>query len=196
MAKSETAHDSPTLEGLVRLSHHRWLVPVVAEIARSRGARFAVLAKRLEVSAPSLRRVLAAAQGANLVLPNPGYGHPLRPEYLLTPWGEAIAQQCDDVVTAARVRDWPELVAHKWTLPVLAAVHTGCQRYGQVAQALPTATPRVVASALQDLTEAGCITRTVVDDRPPRPVYSVARPGLNLAEAAVRLATASSPLFL
>ena len=68
------------LAGLVRLCHHRWLVPVLGEIGAAGGARFAVLVARLGISPPSLRRTLAAAEAAGLVMPNPGYGHPLRPE--------------------------------------------------------------------------------------------------------------------
>ncbi len=192
MAKPDTSIEMPSMAGLVRLSHHRWLVPLVAEIGHSGGERFAVLTARLQISGPSLRRALAAAEEANLVMPNPGHGHPLRPEYLLTPWGEAIAAECLEVVKCARARTWLELVARKWSLPVLAAVQAGCHRYSHVAQALPTATPRALANALDDLTKVGCMERDIIDDRPPRPAYSVGSAGRRLAQATLALALATA----
>lgn len=188
MSKPATTTEPPSLAGLVRLCHHRWMVPLVAEIGRTQGARFAVLAVRLGVSRPSLSRALAAAQDANLVMPNPGYGHPLRPEYLLTPWGEAVAGECREVVRAAR--DQSELIARKWSLPVLAAVASGRVRYSEISRALPTATPRALAQALDGLVQAKCVGRELVDGHPPRPVYSTTRKGRGLARAATRLAEA------
>ena len=192
MTKSESAIMPPSLQGLVRLSHHRWLVPLVAELGQSGGDRFAVLSARLEVSGPSLRRVIAAARDADLVLANPGYGHPLRPEYLLAPWGENMAQECFEVVKAARACGWNELASRKWSLPILAAVLGGGERYTDILQALPTATPRAIANALAELTQTGCISRTLVDGHPPRPVYAIARAGRRLARAAVALAAVSA----
>ena len=72
------------MSSLVALCHHRWSLPVLAEIGRTRGTRFATLTGRLGVTGESLRRTLAYLQEEGLVERNPGYGHPLRPEYLLT----------------------------------------------------------------------------------------------------------------
>lgn len=180
-----------SLAGLVRLSHHRWMIPLIAEIGTDGGARAAVLGARLDISLPSLRRVVAAARHADLVMTNPGYGHPLRPEYLLTPWGEGLMRECRVVVDLARAEDRRDLMARKWTLPVLAAVSEGANRYGEVLGALPTSTPRVISRALEDLEGAGLIRRTLVDDRPPRPVYAIAEAGIGFAAAAVALAEAA-----
>src|SRR4051812_3041544 len=86
---------------LARLAHHRWTLPVLAEIARSRGSRVAALTGTLGVSRESLRRTLAALQTEELVVRNPGYGHPLRPEYLLTARGEAVAPAARAALAAA-----------------------------------------------------------------------------------------------
>ncbi|MGH2451320.1 MAG: winged helix-turn-helix transcriptional regulator, partial [Candidatus Limnocylindria bacterium] len=69
------------------LFHHRWAAPVLAELDRSRGSRFVTLSNRLALSRESLRRTLTALIDAGLVMKNPGYGHPLRPEYILTERG-------------------------------------------------------------------------------------------------------------
>ena len=69
---------------LLTLCHHRWSLPVLAEIGRTGGSRFATLTGRLGVTGESLRRTLSYLQDEGLVARNPGYGHPLRAEYVLT----------------------------------------------------------------------------------------------------------------
>ncbi len=69
---------------LVALFHNRWSVPILAELHRQRGSRFVTLARTLGMSRESLRRTLAALIESGLVGRNPGYGHPLRPEYVLS----------------------------------------------------------------------------------------------------------------
>ncbi len=149
--------------------------------------RFAVLARELGVARQTLRRALDAAIEAGLVVRNPGHGHPLRPEYLLTAEGRRLAPACRAVVAASQ-RSAAELAKHKWTLPVLAAVYGGTHRFSEIEDALDGATPRALAKSLDELTEAGLIERTLVDDRPPRPRYRVGRSARRLAIAAVRLA--------
>ena len=72
-------------ERLAQLFHHRWAVPVLAELHRTSGSRFVTLHRRLGIGRESLRRTLASLAEQDLVARNPGYGHPLRPEYVLTP---------------------------------------------------------------------------------------------------------------
>ena len=110
---------TPSLDPLVQLSHHRWVIPLVAVMGK--GQRFAVLCSLLNTNRQSLKRALAATDEQGLTMPNPGYGHPLRPEYILTPRGEAIAPESKSVVQAAEQGGWSKLLAKKWSLPVLAA---------------------------------------------------------------------------
>ncbi|MEM7357208.1 MAG: helix-turn-helix domain-containing protein [Acidobacteriota bacterium] len=179
----------PTLPALVGLSHHRWVIPLVA--AMGSGQRFAVLCSLLDINRQSLRRALAATDELGLTLLNPGYGHPLRPEYILTPRGKAIAPQSRDVVRAAEDGGWSDLLAKKWSLPVLAAVRMGAARYSEIEAALSTASPRAIARSLEALADAGCIRRELFDERPPRPSYSVTPEGQHLAQCGVALADAA-----
>src|SRR5918911_3561105 len=102
-----------TIDELIALFHHRWSAPVLAEILRQRGSRFAALAGTLGVGRESLRRTLESLLELGLVARNPGYGHPLRPEYVLTPRGRAAAERCASLLEIAD----DEVVLRKWTLP-------------------------------------------------------------------------------
>ncbi len=155
------------------------------------GQRVAVLRSTLDTNRQSLRRALLATGELGLTVRNPGYGHPLRPEYLLTPRGEAIAPLARDVVRAAQRGGWSEAMAKKWSLPVLTAVHCGANRYSRVAAALPASTPRALAGALDDLIDAGLLAREIIDERPPRPIYEVTGDGRELAECGVALGEAA-----
>lgn len=177
-------------EALVPLCHHRWTIPLVARLGRTGGERFAVLGHDLGVARQTLRRALDAAVDLGLVTPNPGYGHPLRPEYLLTERGRHLASGCRATVDAAAAASIA--IDRKWTLPVLVAVFAGAARFSEVEAALPSATPRALAQALDDGVDAGLLERELLDERPPRPTYRVTRPTRRLARAASRLAAAAS----
>src|SRR4029450_5423618 len=93
-----------SMSSFVALFHNRWSVPILAELHRQRGSRFVTLARTLGLSRESLRRTLAALTESGLVGRNPGYGHPLRPEYVLTRAGERIATACGPLVETLRRR--------------------------------------------------------------------------------------------
>ena len=134
-----------SIEELIALCHHRWSAPVLAELGRTRGARFVVLVNSLGVGRASLQRTLTALVELGLVRRNPGYGHPLRPEYLLTPQGEEAASRCGRLLAAADGK--AGVLLRKWSLPVLLALR-GNERFSELREALPGITARALARAL------------------------------------------------
>jgi len=165
---------------LIALCHHRWSLPVIAEIGRTRGSRFATLVGRLGLAGESLRRTLAYLQDEGLVARNPGYGHPLRPEYVLTTEGARIAPDATRLLAALRGRE--DVGLKKWSLPVMAELDRP-RRFSELRAALP-ATARALALALKDLEDAGLVHRAVTEDRPPRTMYEVTRTARRIASAA------------
>ena len=151
------------------MCHHRWSTPVLAELGRTGGARFVVLVNRLGVGRASLQRALAALVDLGLVRRNPGYGHPLRPEYVLTPEGEEAAARCARLLAA--VDGKAGVLLRKWSLPVLVALR-GNARFSELREALPGITARALALALKDLERAGLVTRRVEETYPPSTVYA------------------------
>jgi DNA-binding HxlR family transcriptional regulator len=114
---------------LVALFHNRWSVPILAELHRQRGSRFVTLARTLGISRESLRRTLAALIESGLVGRNPGYGHPLRPEYVLTNSGEHIAAACRPLVERLRSDGLEDVALKKWSMPVVFALGDAPRRF-------------------------------------------------------------------
>jgi DNA-binding HxlR family transcriptional regulator len=168
---------------LVALCHHRWSLPVLAEIGRTGGSRFATLTGRLGVTGESLRRTLSYLQDEGLVERNPGYGHPLRAEYVLTPQGRALAPPARRLHALLAGRE--DVALKKWSLPILAELDEP-RRFSELRTALPV-TARGLALALKDLEDAGLVRRTVIDDRPPQTRYEAARAAHAIVRAARRL---------
>ena len=171
---------------LVALCHHRWSLPVLTEIGRTRGSRFASLTGRLGVTGESLRRTLAYLQEEGLVARNPGYGHPLRPEYVLTGFGRRLEPGVRELHAAIHSRE--DIALKKWSLPVLAELDEP-RRFSELRAALP-ATPRALALALKELEDAALVHRTVTVDRPPQVRYEATGTARPIVAAARVLARA------
>jgi DNA-binding HxlR family transcriptional regulator len=163
-----------SIPSLIELFHHRWAAPVLAELRREKGTRFVLLANRLGVGRESLRRTLEALIANGHVARNPGYGHPLRPEYVLTPSGRGVAERCDRLLAALGSR--ADVGLKKWSMPVLVAL-AGATRFGDLREALPGVTPRALTLALKDLQATGLVEREVVDGYPPTTIYRPTRAG-------------------
>jgi DNA-binding HxlR family transcriptional regulator len=151
---------------LVELFHHRWAPPALALLDQRGGARFVELQRKLGVTRESLRRALDGLTELGYVRRNEGYGHPLRPEYLITDDGR-VAAGLAARVSASRARD---TLLRKWSVPVLASL-TEPLRFSELRTALPGVTPRALALALRDLEGDGLVRREVRPTRPPSTVY-------------------------
>jgi DNA-binding HxlR family transcriptional regulator len=179
------------MSSISALFHHRWSTPILAELHRSRGTRFVVLAHRLGLSRESLSRTLTALIKAGLVQRNPGYGHPLRPEYVLTETGAKVAPVCSRLISALGQLELYELGLKKWSMPVVLALGGGSpRRFSELLAVLPDSTGRALSFALKDLVKAGLVERIVTDDFPPGTAYRLTPRAGPLASIVRRLDTA------
>jgi DNA-binding HxlR family transcriptional regulator len=158
-----------SIPDLIALFHHRWSAPVLAELLRQKGSRFVTLGNTLGVGRESLKRTLASLIALGLVARNPGYGHPLRPEYVLTRRGSGVAARCTKLLAA--LEGTTELALRKWSLPVLVALRRP-SLFSELQAALPGVTARALALTLKDLQAAELVERRIEDAYPPTAVYA------------------------
>jgi len=177
---NESSFDA--LAPLIELVHHRWNIAIVAELHRHSGAKFVTLHHSLAVGRAPLSASLSHLIELNLAMKNPGYGHPMRPEYLLTPTGEAIGEQCLSLVGLLRKRDETDLAFRKWTLPLVAAIGEDTRRFNEVRGSLQNATPRAVTLGLKSLVAQRWVSRTIIDDYPPTAGYALMAKGRSVHE--------------
>jgi DNA-binding HxlR family transcriptional regulator len=162
-------------ESLIALFHHRWAPPALALLDDRAGARFVELQRTLDVGRESLRRALDALIELGYVRRNPGHGHPLRPEYVITAAGRGSA----DVARRASEATTRETLLLKWSVPVLAELRDD-RRFSELRAALPGVTPRALALALRDLESVRLVRREVLPTRPPSTVYRATRRGASV----------------
>ena len=109
-----------------------------------------VLKNRLQTNADSLSRGLQFLSDTGFVRRNPGYGHPLRPEYVLTPLGQSVAPGCSTLAAAVDRLQLAETVYCKWSLPLLVTIRGGVVRFGNLREVLGI-NPRALTQGLRRL---------------------------------------------
>jgi DNA-binding HxlR family transcriptional regulator len=165
------------IDKLTTFFHHRWNLPVMAAFHASKaGLRFVVITQQLAVSRDSLSRTLTALQDMQLIKKNPGYGHPLRPEYILTGRGITVAALCRALQRT--VDDHPS-VLRKWTAPVILVMLNGRQHFNDIRADIKVS-PRALTQTLRLLETEALLTRNIESDYPPRTLYRLTREGRTL----------------
>lgn len=177
---------------LARLLGRRWNIAALAELGRSDGAKFITLVNRLGISRASLTAALKDLVRLGLVRRNRGYGHPLRPEYLLTDEGRRLAQPCRALFDAIGDEAARRIAFRKWSLPLVAAIGTRAVRFSDLKSALAGVTPRALVLALKALEEIGWVERDVSDDYPPATRYRLASAGDRIRRYLVALSAAAA----
>lgn len=165
--------DAISLAPAVRLFHHRFSVPIVAVLYADRGAKFVTLLNRTGASRDTLSDTLTHLVEGGVVARNPGYGHPMRPEYILTPFGETLGPPCVEAAKVMPGLGLFEIAVKKWPMLVVVAIGRGGARFGEIKDLLPGITPRALTSALRDLQSAGLADRVITESWPPHTIYTL-----------------------
>lgn len=171
------------VEMLRSLGANRWALPVMAMLSREGGARFAVIARRYAMSHHSLTRCLAHLRAEGWVIPNPGYGHPLRPEYLLSEAGMPVGVLCERIMAGRERLRLAAIDLPRWGLPVVAGLAPEWSRFGELQARLAPVTPRALSQTLQTMIGHDLVRRRLEDRFPPLPLYGLTGRGKDLAEA-------------
>ncbi len=170
-------------ETLRELSESRWFIPLLALLSREEGVRFAVMLRQLGLSRSMLRRSLDALTAKGWVRPNPGHGHPLRPEYLPTEEGRPLGAWCQAVVAERERLGLDPGDLGRWSLLLLSHLGTGWRRFSELEAALGPVTPRALSMALKQLLTLEMVERWLEPSFPPVPLYRLTDRGKALADA-------------
>jgi DNA-binding HxlR family transcriptional regulator len=141
------------LEPLINLVHYRWALPILAELHRNNGCKFVTLVTRLRLSKDALSRTLNALIEQDLVMRNPGYGHPLRPEYILSAKGNQIGQAVFELMQTLERLEMTDIALKKWSLPIILILRDQ-PRFTDILEQLPGLTTRALALGLAQLSQA------------------------------------------
>ncbi|WP_368660954.1 winged helix-turn-helix transcriptional regulator [Paracoccus sp. (in: a-proteobacteria)] len=105
-----------------------------------------------------------------LIERNPGYGHPLRPEFRLTASGVTAAAIANRILSVSADED-QDLLRRSWTLPVLTAVHKP-SGFNEIKRNLKTVSDRALSQSLKTMEHRNWVLRSVDEAaRPPRSIY-------------------------
>ena len=165
------------------LTAGRWLLPLMAHVAAEEGSRFAVMLARLGLSRSALAASLAQLQAAGWLERNPGHGHPLRPEYVLTPAGEPVAAFCRQVMVGRERLGLEPGQLPRWSLPLIARLDGETARFSALRDALRPVTPRALSLTLKQMLHVDLIDRALEDEFPPIAIYGLTGRGRELAAA-------------
>lgn len=162
----------------------RWLLPLLAHVAAAGGgARFAAMAAALGVSRSALAASLAALQEAGWLARNSGHGHPLRPEYVLTPAGAPVAAFCARVMAQRERLGLGPGQLSRWSLPLIVRLDRDEARFSALRDALRPVTPRALSLTLKQMLSVDLVDRALADQFPPTAIYGLTGRGRELAAA-------------
>ena len=168
---------------LKRLTAGRWLIPLMAQLEAEHGARFAAMLAQIGLSRSALAASLAQLQEAGWVRRNPGHGHPLRPEYVLTRAGEPVAAFAARIMVQRERLGLEPAQLPRWSLPIVGRLGRERARFSALRTSLLPVTPRALSLTLKQMLATELVDRTLEDEFPPIAIYGLTGRGERLAEA-------------
>ena len=173
----------PDPQDLVWLTGCRWFMPILALLSREEGARFAAMAGRLGIARSMLATSLEQLAARGWVMSNPGHGHPLRPEYILTEQGQPVGAWCEGVMAERARLGLAGTDLTRWSLPLVRRLDRRWARFSALQAELEPITPRSLSLGLKQLLAVRLVERRLEDAFPPLPLYGLTGRGQRLAGA-------------
>jgi len=161
---------------IVNITSRAWALSILTQMHRGVAGRQAPLLKATGASRTAFAQSMKHLIDIDLVERNPGYGHPLRPEFRLTLQGIAAAELAHRIQSVSDTRDL-DLLRLSWTLPVLTVIHRP-KHFNEIKRNLASITDRALSKSLSAMEERSWVSRNVEEDaRPPRSLYSAINAG-------------------
>ncbi len=167
----------------VKITSRAWSLNILALMHSGIPGRQATLLSASGAGRTAFAQSLHHLIDLKLLEKNPGHGHPLRPEYRLTPIGVQIAIIASAINTTATLASERALLRRAWTIPVLIASREPCC-FKDIKKELVPITDRALSQSLKQLQTQHWIIRKVdAEIRPPRPLYKATNIGALICQA-------------
>jgi DNA-binding HxlR family transcriptional regulator len=166
---------------LVNITSRAWALPILSSLHSGVAGRQAPLLAATGASRTAFAQSMDHLIEMGLIERNPGYGHPLRPEFRLTRMGGAAAAIANRIHTVSTEED-RHLLRRSWTLPVLVSLHTP-SHFGDIKRNLQTITDRALSQSLKSMEARNWVCRSVDGAaRPPRSIYCAVNTGGRISQ--------------
>jgi DNA-binding HxlR family transcriptional regulator len=162
---------------LVKLTSRAWALDILAQLHAGVPGRQATLLAATGAGRTAFGASLQHLMALGLVARNPGHGHPLRPEFVLTEDGKAASALAHRVLQAVPDAGQAGLLRKSWTVPVLALAAQPL-RFSGLKAGLGAITDRALSTSLQRLEAQEWVAREIdLSQRVPFPVYHAVNAG-------------------
>lgn len=164
------------IELFVNMTSRAWALPILSNLHAGIAGRQAPLLVATGASRTAFAQSMDHLIAMGLVERNPGYGHPLRPEFRLTLLGITAAAIANKIQNASAGED-QKLLRRSWTLPVLTSLRSP-SHFNDIKRKLPTITDRALSQSLKSMEVKNWVCRDVDETvRPPRSIYQAVNVG-------------------
>lgn len=169
------------IELLVNISSKAWALKILALLDSGVSGKQAPLLAATKATRPAFVASLKHLNELNLLEKNPGHGHPLRPEFRLTPRGIEAAAMAGRVINAAPDDAALAVLKRNWSVPILAIAMTPT-RYSAIKNRLGRITDRALSQSLYFLEEREWLSREInMSNRVAYPTYHAIDKGAEIS---------------
>lgn len=160
----------------VNTTSRAWAIPILSSLHAGIAGRQAPLLAATGASRTAFAQSMDHLVTIGLLERNPGYGHPLRPEFRLTELGVSAAALANKIQSVTAEGD-QDLLRRSWTLPVLTAIHKP-RHFNEIKRNLQTITDRALSQSLKAMETRSWVHRHIDEAaRPPRSMYCAVNTG-------------------
>jgi len=165
----------------VNITSKAWSLAILSKLHAGVPGRQAALLTATGAGRTAISQSMEHLIRIGLLERNPGHGHPLRPEFRLTPLGVEAA------VLASRIQEITgdedqTLLRRSWTLPVLSSLQRP-RHFCGIKKDLITITDRALSQSLKAMEDRNWVKRSVnTTARPPRSIYCAVNQGARITE--------------
>jgi len=147
-----------------------WSIQILAYMLNENDARISPITHYFAASRTSISAALEHLIQLKYLRKNAGHGHPLRPAYVLTKKGRAVAEWAVELDKKLKPDDW--IIARRtWTLPIIRQVYPE-RRYVELRSSLNPITDRALSETLKVLGKHQWLNRHVdANLTPPSVTY-------------------------